>query len=139
MTKPEIIADSICVDASCLGNPGELEYRGVYTKTGQELFRSAIFPMGTNNLGEFLAIAHGLQYLWDREQNIPIYSDSEVAMLWIRNKQVKTTLPRNRQTWHIWQEIEQRLHWLRTHSPTTPILKWDTTNWGQIPADFGRK
>jgi len=99
----ELLTDSICVDASCLGNPGQMEYRGVHTKTGEELFRSQVFQLGTNNLGEFLAIAHGLQYLWERGQNLPIYSDSAVAMLWMRNKQVKTTLPRNRQTWHIWQ------------------------------------
>jgi len=135
----EIIADSICVDASCLGNPGELEYRGVHTKTREELFRSQVFQLGTNNLGEFLAIAHGLQYLWELGQNIPIYSDSEVAMLWIRNKQVKTTLSKNRHTLDLWQEIERRLNWLQTHSLPNSILKWDTANWGQIPADFGRK
>ena len=29
--------------------------------------------------------------------------------------------------------------WLRTHPFRVPILKWDTQNWGEIPADFGRK
>ena len=29
--------------------------------------------------------------------------------------------------------------WLRQNTWTTPILKWETTQWGEIPADFGRK
>ena len=40
----EPILDSICVDAACKGNPGILEYRGVDTKSGTELFRKGPFP-----------------------------------------------------------------------------------------------
>jgi ribonuclease HI len=30
--------------------------------------------------------------------------------------------------------------WLRANGPIkNPIYKWDTDNWGEIPADFGRK
>ncbi|EJW95942.1 ribonuclease H, partial [gut metagenome] len=29
--------------------------------------------------------------------------------------------------------------WLLTHPSDTPVLKWDTARWGEIPADFGRK
>ena len=29
--------------------------------------------------------------------------------------------------------------WLRTHNVSTPVLKWKTREWGEIPADFGRK
>jgi ribonuclease HI len=28
---------------------------------------------------------------------------------------------------------------LQQNTYTTQILKWDTKNWGEIPADFGRK
>src|SRR5687767_880588 len=54
----EIDLNSICVDAACSGNPGKMEYRGVETSTGKEIFRSKVFPLGTNNIGEFLAIVH---------------------------------------------------------------------------------
>jgi ribonuclease HI len=58
-TLPEIpfIKESIAVDAACSGNPGVLEYRGVDLQTGQEIFHQH-FEIGTNNIGEFLAIAH---------------------------------------------------------------------------------
>ena len=29
--------------------------------------------------------------------------------------------------------------WLHDNTWTTPIYKWDTKAWGEIPADFGRK
>ncbi|MFS6554498.1 ribonuclease H, partial [Parabacteroides distasonis] len=29
--------------------------------------------------------------------------------------------------------------WLRTHQYDTPIIKWETRQWGEVPADFGRK
>ena len=32
------INNSLAVDAACSGNPGDMEYRGVYTATGQEIF-----------------------------------------------------------------------------------------------------
>lgn len=49
----------LAVDAACSGNPGPMEYRGVYLLTGQEIFHFG--PVyGTNNIGEFLAIVHAL-------------------------------------------------------------------------------
>ena len=29
--------------------------------------------------------------------------------------------------------------WLRTHNFRNPIVKWETSKWGEVPADFGRK
>ncbi|MBR4349231.1 MAG: ribonuclease H family protein, partial [Bacteroidales bacterium] len=40
---PEIIRESLAVDAACSGNPGNMEYRGVYVKTGQEIFKMGPF------------------------------------------------------------------------------------------------
>jgi len=28
---------------------------------------------------------------------------------------------------------------LKNYQWTTPVLKWETKEWGEIPADFGRK
>ena len=64
----EIIMDSVCVDASCRGNPGDVEYRGVYTATGEVIFHKQPMSLGTNNLGEFLAIVHALAYLKNQNQ-----------------------------------------------------------------------
>lgn len=131
-------AQAIAVDAACSGNPGQMEYRGVYLKTGEEIFHyGPVF--GTNNIGEFLAIVHGLALLQQRGYTIPIYSDSVNAMLWVKRKQCRTTLPLNDKTQALHEHIRRAEAWLRTHSYTNDLRKWETEKWGEIPADFGRK
>lgn len=131
--------NSLSVDAACSGNPGLMEYRGVYTATGQELFRIGPLQKGTNNVGEFLALVHGLAYLKQQKSNLPIYSDSVNAMKWVKNKKAKTLLERLPENEKIFELIARAEKWLQNNTYATPILKWDTANWGEIPADFGRK
>lgn len=134
----EVQAEALAVDAACSGNPGPMEYRGVYLRTGQVVFHFG--PMhGTNNIGEFLAIVHALALLKQKGLNMPIYSDSRNAILWIRQKKCKTKLERTPRTEELYQMIERAEKWLKENKYTTPILKWETTRWGEVPADFGRK
>ena len=60
-------SEGICVDAACSGNPGPMEYQGVSLKDKDQVFHKK-FPLGTNNIGEFLAIVHALAYLQKRGQ-----------------------------------------------------------------------
>jgi len=136
--KANINYDSICVDAACSGNPGPLEYRGVDTQTGMQLFLQK-FPRGTNNIGEFLAIVHGLAYLQKRNSTLPIYSDSKHAIKWAHNKKCNTKLLRNSKTQNLFEVIARAETWLRNNKFDNPLLKWETKAWGEIPADFGRK
>lgn len=138
-TPAPAINDSIAVDAACSGNPGAMEYRGVYLRTGKEIFHyGPVF--GTNNIGEFLAIVHGLALLKQKGfDTMPIYSDSRNAQLWVRGKKCKTKLERNAKTEELYQMIERAENWLKTNTYTNPIIKWPTDEWGEIPADFGRK
>lgn len=136
---PQIIADSLAVDAACSGSPGDMEYRGVYVKTGQQIFIQGVYKEATNNIGEFLAIVHGLALLKQKGSNMPIYSDSVTAQAWVRAKKCKTKLERTPQNATVFERIEAAERWLQNNTYTNPILKWDTPNWGEIPADFGRK
>lgn len=133
------INDSIAVDAACSGNPGKMEYRGVYIKTGKEIFH--VGPMfGTNNIGEFLALVHGLAFLKQKGlHTMPIYSDSRNAQLWVKAKKCKTKLERNEKSEALYKLIERAEHWLQTNTYSNQIIKWPTEEWGEIPADFGRK
>lgn len=133
------IRESLAVDAACSGNPGDMEYRGVYTATGQEIFHIGPLPQGTNNIGEFLALVHGLALLQQKGSSLPIYSDSRNAILWVKKKKCKTLLERTPVNEPIFNLIERAEKWLNTHTYATPILKWETSAWGEIPADFGRK
>ena len=137
---PEIVTDSIAVDAACSGNPGRMEYRGVDVKSGIELFRVGPFEHGTNNVGEFLAIVHALALLQQQGRgNVPIYSDSRVGQLWVRGGKCKTKLTRTAANARLHDVVARAERWLATHTYTNPILKWQTDKWGEIPADFGRK
>lgn len=136
----EIEPASICVDAACSGNPGVMEYRGVYTFAPEiELFHSPKWPAGTNNIGEFLAIVHALAMFHEKEPGLTIYSDSKIAMGWVDRGECRTKLPEDPRTAGLWEVIRRGEKWLSTHDYDNPILKWETKKWGEIPADFGRK
>lgn len=134
----EVVLNALAVDAACSGNPGQMEYQGVYVGNRQQIFHfGPVF--GTNNIGEFLAIVHGLAFIRQNNWDIDIYSDSKTAMSWVRQKKCKTMLPRDARTEALFQLIERAERWLHEHTYSTQILKWDTVHWGEIPADFGRK
>ena len=133
-----IYRNALAVDAACSGNPGQMEYRGVYLETGQEVFHFG--PIyGTNNIGEFLAIVHALALLHQKHSAMPIYSDSRNALLWVKQGTCKTKLPRTPESAPLFEYIERAEKWLREHSYSNPLIKWETGIWGEIPADFGRK
>ena len=134
----EVTADAWAVDAACSGNPGQMEYQGIDLATGAQVFHFG--PVhGTNNIGEFLAIVHALALMEQRGIRKTIYSDSYNAILWVSKKKCKTTLECTPQTEHLYAIIARAEAWLRAHAVTIPIIKWETTKWGEIPADFGRK
>lgn len=131
--------NSISVDAAVSGNPGKMEYRGVNTKTKKELFKQGPFPEGTNNIGEFLALVHGLAVLKNNKSDLIIYTDSKTAMSWVKKKTCNTKLQPNDKNKPVFDLVERALIWLKNNSYSTVIVKWETKAWGEIPADFGRK
>ncbi len=136
----EIEWNSICVDAACSGNPGPMEYQGVDLQSQKIVFHAGPYNGGTNNIGEFLAIVHALAYF--KQQNITdkaIYSDSSVAVRWVKKGKCNTKLVRTGKNSKVFELIIRAEKWLATNEITCDILKWDTDRWGEIPADFGRK
>lgn len=132
--------ESISVDAACAGNPGKMEYRGVLTHNKQEIFRKGPYKKGTNNIGEFLALVHGIALLKSKKkEDIPIYSDSKIAMSWVKQKRCKTNMHFDASNKDLLDLIKRAEKWLKENTFKNPILKWETKAWGEIPADFGRK
>lgn len=135
-----ILPNSICVDAACSGNPGDMEYRGVETITGKQIFHMGPFKYGTNNIGEFLGLVHAAALLKKKGlSHYVIYTDSKTAIAWVRNKNAKTTLDRTSKNKEIFDLLERALHWLHNNTIDNQIIHWNTEKWGEIPADFGRK
>ena len=131
-------AESIAVDAACSGNPWEMEYRWIDLQTWDEIFHEK-FKIWTNNIGEFLAIVHWLKYLWN--DNRVIYSDSRIAMSWVNQWKCKTQINANKDSdfWRTLEAIKRAENWLKQNWIKHKILKRNTEDWWEIPADFWRK
>ena len=131
-------AESIAVDAACSGNSWEMEYRWIDLQTWEEIFHEK-FKIWTNNIGEFLAIVHWLQYLW--ADNRALYSDSRIAISWVNQWKCKTQVNTNGTPnfSKTLDAIERAEQWLKENWIRHKILKRNTEDWGEIPADFGRK
>lgn len=138
-TNPEVDLDAWAVDASCLGNPGRMEYQGVELMTGRTLFRIGPFDDATNNIGEFLAIVHAMALMAKEGKYHNIYSDSVSGMAWARTRKVKTQLKPTPRNTKVFELMARAVTWLNTHQFPSKVMKWQTEKWGEIPADFGRK
>ncbi len=134
------VSGALAVDAACSGNPGDMEYRAVWVDDNSELFHKGPFKQGTNNIGEFLALVHAIAQLKKMNiDDVPIYTDSKIAMGWVLKKKANTKLKKTTQNAILFELIDRAEKWLRTNNWKNPILKWPTSQWGEIPADFGRK
>ena len=133
------ITQSIAVDAACSGNPGKMEFQGVFVDTKTHLFKSPVYEHGSNNIGEFLAIVYCLAWQKKNKLSYPIYSDSVNAQKWVREGICKTKITENDKNKPLFEVIRWAERWLKENSFRVPIYKWRTEIWGEIPADFGRK
>ena len=148
ISSPPILP-ALAVDAACSGNPGMMEYRGVDSATGRELFHFGPVAGGTNNIAEFLALVHVLALLQQQASSdpehaeqlltLPVYSDSRIAQAWLRKRCCATKLAETSDNAQLFAIIERAEKWVQTHTWRNPVIKWKTEVWGEIAADFGRK
>lgn len=138
-TDSQPVLDSLAVDAACNMVTKQMEYRGVFTRTKEVWFHKGPFQGASNNIGEFLALVHGLALLKQKQINIPIYSDSITAIAWVRHKKHKSVVLPTAENELVFDLLVRAEAWLQNNSYTIPIIKWNTRCWGEIPADFGRK
>ncbi len=137
---PEINLNGIAVDGACDKNPGgNIEYQGVVVGTGERLFHFGPELGGSNNIAEYLGLIHALAYLAQKgDTATPVYSDSANAISWVKKRHNRSTVKLDPNS-HLAQVLARADRWIATHNPPNPILKWNTSLWGEIPADFGRK
>lgn len=138
-SDPAPVWDSLSVDAAWNTVTKKMEYRGVHTATKKEWFHQGPYDGASNNIGEFLAIVHGLALLKQMNSPLPIYTDSITAISWVRHKKHKSVVLPTEENETIFNLLNRAEAWLQNNSFTTKIIKWDTRSWGEIPADFGRK
>lgn len=129
----------ICVDGSSRGNPGIAGYQAVDLATGEQLFKVDI-GHSTNNIAEFIGLVHAISFA-RKNGYTEIYSDSQTAIAWVRNKKAKTTLVLNEKTKKSIEYVERSEKYLQTLEPGffRLVNKWETKLWGENEADFGFK
>ena len=119
-----------------------MEYRGVRVGTGEVIFHiGGTTPLyGTNNIAEYLAMIHVAALLKrENDTSTPIYTDSRTTLSWLRRGASRTTLAATPQTAPVLELLRRADAWLAANKILNPVLKWNTEEWGEIPADFGRK
>jgi len=135
----EPIEDAIAVDGAWDNTTGLVEYQGVYIKTGEVLFHVGPLEDGTINMVEFLAIVHALALCKQWHWTIPIYSDSKIALGWIKEKKARTNHSLSEKNKKLFEMLARAEKWLKNNTYENELLKWETKAWGENPADFGRK
>jgi ribonuclease HI len=127
------------VDAAWNAQTKTMHYRGVRIADDQEIFHHGPFEDATNNVGEFLAVVEGLDWLKQRGLRAPIYTDSLNAMQWVSERRCNTALVPTARNAELFARVAWAERWLREHADHAPVHKWRTELWGENPADFGRK
>jgi ribonuclease HI len=109
--------------------------KGVDLETGEIAFELEIPGETTNNIAEYLAIHRGLEWCIENKKSPLIYSDSLNAIGWAKKAFCGTK-------YHS-PDSKQRLAILkadrRLKEESFSIYWWENKNWGETPADFGRK
>jgi ribonuclease HI len=147
-TPPDARAPVI-VDCSKFGKNliGPTEWRGVQrSERGSyvEVFHSARYERGHNNLGELLAIVDACARISDGSLACSgIRSDSRTAISWFTKRTIKTTLDVDRVCDPEFAAAVRRAQdWLSSPARaafSVRLTLWDTSREGENPADFGRK
>jgi ribonuclease HI len=133
------IEDAIAVDGAWDNTTGLVEYQGVYIKTGEVLFHVGPLEDGTINMVEFLAIVHALALCKQWHWTVPIYSDSKIALGWIKEKKSSSHHMPSEKNEKLFDMLSRAKKWLHNNTYENVLLKWETKAWGENPADFGRK
>lgn len=141
LQKPK---DYIAVDGWCANTWGwwVWYYRWILIKNGEvnngKVIFEKEFPQTSNNLTEYLAILEAMRWRAKNDPKIAIYSDSTVAIWWVRK-------------W--WHNCGQLPMWIHAKSYTEKLERWRNKSWAKfeniyqrftkkrwdIPADYGKK
>lgn len=124
----------ICTDGAHSIKHGITQYRGVDLITGKELFSEELGNQ-TVNIGEFLGVVAAIKYIIETSYSPRlVYTDSLTAITWVGNK--KTASQKHHSDL---KRAEVFLKAMSSEVDTIEVRHWNTTEWGEIPADFGNK
>ncbi len=127
---------AIVVDGSCIMQTGVFEFQAVWLSDRRSAFQSPVLHNGTNNIAEFLGIVSALKHIKELGLDCPVYSDSQVAISWVRKRVHKSAA---RLTREVQDLLDDAIQWLEANPNHAAVYQWKTREWGENPADYGRK
>jgi ribonuclease HI len=126
-------SEGICSDGATSGNPGPSEYQ-VTDLLGNVIVHRKL-GIRSNNFAELAGIGAMVKYAIQSGETNILWSDSKIAMGWIFTQRIGQTV-RDRA---LIQKMALVIRDLFNEHPELELKKWKTREWGEIPADFGRK
>lgn len=126
-------SEGICSDGATSGNPGPSEYQ-VTDLLGNVIVHRKL-GIRSNNFAELAGIGAMVKYAIQSGETKILWSDSKIAMGWIFTQRIGQTV-RDRA---LIQKMALVIRDLFNEHPELELKKWKTREWGEIPADFGRK
>jgi ribonuclease HI len=137
--NPKPILDSLNCDGSYGWKTKKIGWKVNDTLTGEVLLENNLMG-GTSNVAEFMAIVDAMRFQVQEGVNIPIYSDSLVAIRWVRDKKCRSFMDREDPfEAEISKLVEDAEQFLQENEIDFEILKWKTFLWGNVPSDGGNK
>lgn len=137
-TRPQ--GDFIHLDVSINNQNGDAEFRVM--QSGRYLVSSNKIHHCTPNLAEFLALVEAHKYAVHYGIDQQIYCDNIVAIKWFR-KEFEVTIPPAVRIANplLPQLIDKAVEYVKAQpeSENNRVQFWDSSLYGQIPSDYGRK
>ncbi|MCC8143934.1 MAG: reverse transcriptase-like protein [Tannerellaceae bacterium] len=126
--------EGVVTDAAHSMKNGVTEYQGKNLSTGERIFYKYLGNQ-TTNIGEFLGAVAGIKYILQNNFSPRIiYTDSKTAISWIQNKSTSSS----KKNMDI-KRAEVFLKLFSSEIESIEIRHWNSSIWGENPADFGNK
>ncbi|MCB1050445.1 MAG: hypothetical protein KDC71_07580 [Acidobacteria bacterium] len=122
----------ICSDAGTHGNPGPCSFR--VTRLDGHILLEKELGVHSNNYAALAGIGAMIQSAIVSGEKL-LWTDSQIALGWIANGRIGMQVHERETIIRMVQKIQALLQ----RHPEIELRKWKTREWGQIPADYGRK
>ncbi len=112
------------------------DYQAVYTNTQELIFEHLSIQDAKKELIEFLAIVHCLAHCKKYQIELPVYSNSDAAIQWVKLKSFdrkKALLSENKVTDDL---LTRAISWLDQNEYDNELLIWNTHLWQENKAGF---
>lgn len=129
----------LIVSGNCPNNFGEMSYLRKLSATNNIVSEREFAAIGTKNIAEFLVIVETIKLSKKVKRNLPIYTSSQTALNWIRNKKCKHQIFASKKTEKVFSLIREAEDWLVNNTVENEIILWNTSAWGKFPLGGRRR